>query len=303
MKCTDAFDPDLLKLAVLRPENAVRRVWTCTGAFSAKEPSKPFTVFSHEEYKELMSRINKADKCTFNYADEAITLMNASLRNLDIMYKSRELNFKENEQLRNADLKYLEKYITFGTETRDYIKSIATITVFGITGGAIGAFFNVSIILLWLLGMGLGLLALVVQLTYLSYGYHRSKQFYIQHDFERTLYYLDYLQKAEKILESLCEELSKTYQRNIGSYTHDSKNNFITTMIYEARPKFCESVINHITSEKNTPEHWTLCEIGGKTHIIVLNKEGNEENFGFKCKLLDEKERTPSLKRLRIKKK
>ena len=93
----------MAQTALLPPITAVRIVWARTGSFSNDEHSGQSAALVEVALKEIKDRAEK-DENERRYVTSAISTMDASLRNLDMIYKGRQLNFQENEQLRTAYL-------------------------------------------------------------------------------------------------------------------------------------------------------------------------------------------------------
>jgi len=104
---------------LLPPVSAVRMVCARTGIFSKDEHSKISAVLTESALKSIRDRAEADDK-ERKYVNSAIATMDATLRNLDVIYKGRELNFEENEKLRKVYLDSVKENLEFGKKKVRY---------------------------------------------------------------------------------------------------------------------------------------------------------------------------------------
>lgn len=90
---------------LLPPVTVVRIVWALTGAFSDDENSKLNAKLVEDQIKSIKDEAEKqTDENEKIYVRNAIVLVDASVRNMDIIHKKRSLDFQENNELRQACL-------------------------------------------------------------------------------------------------------------------------------------------------------------------------------------------------------
>ena len=113
--------------SLLSPVSAVRMIWARTGLFSNDEYSGQTAALVEAELKAIKDRA-ESDEKERKYNASVMASMEASLRNLDIIYKGRQLNFQENEQLRTAYLDSIRKY-GFWNKAKDLLKSLPAMSI------------------------------------------------------------------------------------------------------------------------------------------------------------------------------
>ncbi|MBM4056225.1 MAG: hypothetical protein FJ264_16470 [Planctomycetes bacterium] len=252
--------------SLLPPITAVRIVWARTGSFSNDEHSGQSAALVEAALKEIKDRAEK-DENERRYVTSAISTMDASLRNLDMIYKGRQLNFQENEQLRTAYLDSVNENLDFGNKAKDILKSLPAMSIGGAGSVTIAQYFNLSGIQLWGVGLALAGLGYIINLLIVK-KMRRSKQMlYVRQDYERGLYYDQYLTRVATTLTSLYLDLDRIHKNVFGqSYPVDVDVKVIVKEMLEGvRSTFCDYIHKHINEKKITPELWSLCETGKAT--------------------------------------
>lgn len=254
---------------LLPPVSAVRIVWALTGAFSNDEHSKQSAVLTEAALKDIKERA-KADDNEKKYVISAIATMYASRRSLDTVYKGRELNFEENEKLRSAYLDSVKENLAFGEKARDFLKSLPSMTIGAAGGVTVAQALDVSDISLWGIGLLLAATGYLVNLLFVRRAREKTQLLYVIQDYERSLYYDQYVVRVSVILTSLYLDLDRIHKNVFGqSYPVDSTevNAIVEEMLRGVRPTFCQYVHKHIREKKITPALWPVCETGSSEGI------------------------------------
>lgn len=249
---------------LLPPVSAVRMVWALTGAFSDDVHSKQSTVLVEETLKDIKERA-QADVNEKKYVISAIATMDASRRSLDVIYKGRQLNFEENEKLRSAYLDSVKESLAFGEKAKDVLKSLPSMTIGAAGGVTVAQILKVSDIYLWGIGLMLGAAGYLVNLWFVQRAREKTQFLYVTQDYERGLYYDQYVVRVSLVLTSLYLDLDRIH-KNIFGQTYPIGSLEVETVVEDMlsgiRPTFCQYVHKHMGEEKITPRLWSLCETG-----------------------------------------
>ena len=250
----------------LPPVSAVRMVWARTGAFSNDVHSQNAANLVEQALKDIKQQAEKAGTGREKeYITSAMATMDASLRSLDTVYKGRALNFQENEKLRSAYLDSIKESLEFGKKSQDFLRSLPTMTVGAAGGVTVAQALNGSELSLWGIGLGLAAAGYLVNLWFVRHTRRQKQMLYIAQDYDRGLYYDQYVNRVSTILTSLYMDIDRIHKNVFGdSYPIDGTGvkQIIEDMINGVRPSFCQYVHKHIQENKITPELWALCESG-----------------------------------------
>lgn len=248
---------------LLPPVSAVRMVWARTGMFSNDEHSKISAVLTEAALKNIRERAEADDK-ERKYVNSAIATMDATLRSLDIIHKGRTINFEENEKLRKAYLDSVKENLEFGKKAGDFLKSLPAMVIGGAGGITVAQYFKISDINLWAIGLALASIGYIVNLEVVRLMRKRTQMLYVVQDYERSLYYDQYVTRVATTLTSLYLDLDRIHKNVFEqSYSVDVEvSNIIGEMLKGVRPTFCKYIHKHIREKKIKPELWTLCETG-----------------------------------------
>lgn len=295
------------KTSLLPPISAVHMVWARTGAFSNDLQSQISAASAETELKRIRRQVEEKnnskksensnteasrDSCCSSIAAEereyiinAITAMDAALRGLEIIHKSRELNFKENGEIRELYQESVKENIEFGSKLKDVLKSLPTMAITGLGGTTIAQFLsqNSNISNFQLGGIGLALTAggYIANLGITKLMRKRKQMLYVMQDYDRNLYFEQYLTRAEVILRSLYSDLEKVHKNIFGCpYLSEEEANkdFIEGILDGVRPKYCKHIHKHMKERKITPELWSLCETGEERATKECSHWKSEDN-------------------------
>lgn len=249
---------------LLPPITAVRMVWARTGLLSNDEYSKISATLTEVALKSIRER-SETDETERKYIESAIATMDATYRNLDIIYKGRELNFKENETLRQAYLDSIKENLEFGKKTSDYVKSLPAMVIGGAGGATLANRLGVTDDLgLWAAGLTCTAIGYIINRVIVNQMRKRTQMHYVTQDYERTLYYDQYISRTAITLTSLYLDLDRIHRSVFGlSYPIDVEvGDIVNDMLRGVRPTFCKYVYKHIKENKIGPKEWTICETG-----------------------------------------
>ena len=259
------------KTSLLPPFTAVRLVWARTGAFSEKAKHSQLAATLAEDAQKNIKVTAEKEKANnpeeYEYVNSATATMDAGLRNLDIVYKGRELNFEENEKLRSTYLNAVKETLEFGNSFKDFLKSLPTMTIGSVTGIAFAqSILKISDERLWGIGLGLAAVSYLVNLLIVKLMRKRKQQLYIIQDYERTLYYEQYVNRTEAVLTSLYNDIDRIHKNVFGAPYPAEKSTMeiIGDILEGVKPTFCKYTHKHLREKRITPELWSLCETGNE---------------------------------------
>lgn len=258
----------MAKTALLPTVAAVRMAWALTGKFAKEDVSQMMAAYAEDSLKRIEEQSQSMSLEEKSYVTGALATIKASLRSLETAYKGRELNFKENEKLREAYLESVKESLGFGNTAKDFLKSLPVMTI-GTAGGltvaqALGIPNGLR---LWILGMLFAALGYLVNFWAVRWARRRTQMLYVTQDYERGLYYNQYINRVYVILLGLFLDLERIHERVFHeNYEADTNENTVKKIIdgilNGVRSTFCQHVHKHIRQNKVTPELWAVCESG-----------------------------------------
>ena len=257
----------MAKTNLLPTVTAVRMVWAMTGKFSAEESSKSMATYVEDLLKKVEDRAAESGEPEQGYILAAVTTMKSSLRSLDTVYKGRELNFKENEKLRQAYLDSVKESLDFGNKARDFVKSLPTMTIGAAGGITIAQALGLNDLAIWGAGIGLAALGYLINLWFVRIARRKTQMLYVVQDYERGLYYDQYLIRVRIILLGLYLDLERIHKRIFGeNYETDTtpgaNADLIDNIMSGLASTFCKYTHEHMDKKVITPELWSMCESG-----------------------------------------
>ncbi len=277
----------MAKTTLLPTATAVRIVWAMTGKSSNDAPSRTMATYIEDVLKHIEDQaqaqgINPKEK---SYVTSAIVTMKVSLRSLDIVYKGRTLNFKENEELRTAYLMSVKESLSFGDKAQDLLKSLPTMTIVAAGGVTVAqrAMEDASKTILWGVGLVLAALGYLVNFLFVRWSSRRTQMLYVTQDYERGLYYDQYVSRVTDILIGLFLDLERIHKRVFQeSYETDTNPSALEGIINEilvgVHSTFCPYAHKHMRDKKITPKLWPLCESGNAEAVRKCKRwEGQSE--------------------------
>lgn len=224
---------------------------------------------------------------------ESITAIQMSVRNLGTIYNGRELNFQQNDKLRNVYLTSIADDITFGDSIRDYAKTLPSIIIVGGGGLVISLIakryldFTISTLDVLLIAIIFAALGFFISLIIRKWGVSKRIRQLMWQDHERNVYYEQYLNRASIELTNLYRVLLNIQKKTTAEkYTAITiaEENVVKTLLNSLYPTTCEGVGTCIYHWFYNPIIWTKCETCGDSDQIDPPTKRNPENCPDKPK-------------------
>ena len=268
---------------LLPPPTAVRLAWALTGSFvKDNTESKDIASESKKLLDDIIERARENDKeekgkkgeenVETGYVQNAATDIEATMRTLDTIYKGRELNLQENDKLRAVNLDNIKEDVQFGRNAKDFMKSLPAMAITSGTGtitlNKLLENHNLPDWTPWIIGLvfagiGFGINAWITRQSAV-----RKQKLYINQDYERSMYYQQYITRVRTALINLYTDIDRLHNRFFKKkYPLDESETATTVvenMLRGAMPTLCVHIHKHIREGIVTPDTWTLCEAGGE---------------------------------------
>src|SRR4030042_1360931 len=93
----------------------------------------------------------------------------------------------------------------------------------------------------------------------------KTQILYVRQDYERSLYYEQYIARTAMILTSLYKDINRIHKNVFGKpYPIDAgkEKEIIEDMMRGVNTTFCPYVHKHMKERKITPELWAQCKAG-----------------------------------------
>lgn len=253
------------KTGLLPPMSAVYLVWGTTRRFADATNTDSFDVTIKPYFENLLKEAG-TDDLEKTYLNQAYPLLMASMRNVIIIYKGRQLNYSENKSIRDIYLESIKNEFNITGQIKDVLKSIPAITIGGVSGLVIAESTvkpdgNARQLLFALVFASLGYL---IRFLYARLTMHYKQMNFIRQDYEITNYYNHYLLRMEDVMLNLYKRLENLHE-NIFGQKYDLENKSVDTVkeiFREIQPVHCPLLTKHIYSNKVNPNRWQMCEVG-----------------------------------------
>ncbi len=253
---------------LLSPALAVRLAWAMTGQFvkASDSEAKVAGVWAKGLIDDIRKQAADAKGREQEYIDKATGTIQATMRTLDTVYKGRELNFEENERVRNMYLENFRDNLAFGVRSKDFLKSLPTMAI--TTGTGVFSLAQVEALQGWplaLLGLALAGLGHVINVGIVRVTRGQQQNLYIRQDYERNLYYNQYMTRVRTTLLSLYLDVDRDHQVVFGEpYPGTAGESLarVEEVLRGARPTMCPYVHKHMRENSITSKLWPLCEVG-----------------------------------------
>jgi len=254
------------KTALLSPLVAIKLAWGLTGRFPEEEFSKNNAVLVEDMLKDIRERAKSHnDPKEKEYVEQSLALIIASFRNLETIYKGRNLNFDENERLRLKYMESIEENIDFGNKIKNILKSIPTMTITTAAGTiTLVQWLSLSPIQGWGVGVACAALGYMINLGIVKTMRRQMQQNYVDQDYDRNLYYSRYVTQVTMTLKLLYLDIDRLHKSIFKTeYVPEaSVDDLIQDSLKSIRPAFCDYIHKHKRMRIITPELWCLCETG-----------------------------------------
>lgn len=258
--------PENNSTSVLPPATAVRLSWARTGSFTNDPNSQMAAQMAEQAVKDLKARSESNDP-EKEYVANAVAAMDASIRNLEIVYKGRNLNFEENSKLRKSYLESINESIQFGTKAKDFVKSLpamAVTTAGGVTLLDIIKDNGWNEPTLWGFGIALAGVGYLINLGAVRYARLKTQEHYVRQDYERDLYYQQYINRSKSILLGLYKDIERIHRKHFGAYYEDVDQaaEVVNDVLKGVHTTSCPYVHLHMSQGIISPKLWPMCEAG-----------------------------------------
>ena len=250
----------------LTPMTAVEITWARTGKFSSSPHSEAMGNKADARLKIIEENASKEPK-KHDYVQQVVSAMDATHRTLDTIYKGRELNFKENEKLRQSSLDSIQDVIQFGTRGKDLVRSLPGLAI-GSAGGVtlLNVFYpggSPPGYATWGIGVVAAALGFLVYQAAMLLSRRWKEQNYIREDYDRGLYYQQYVQRTERALRGLYDEACAAHRRVFDEDVCGDDGAALDRYLDALQPTFCPYVHEHMRLGVVRCKHWPMCETGG----------------------------------------
>jgi hypothetical protein len=204
----------------LPPEVAVKIAWELSGQYSSNPIERNIAHSTNEKLRALgerVSRLNPNSK-EAQYVSAALALIGATERTLQTTISGRDLNMKEEDQLREESQKNILYFSQFSSNLQSIIPRIGSMTIVG-AGGGIAVTELFEQVLQELPDYVLPLtIAFAAAVGYLLHGLvvvpivkRKLQRDKIQADYNRDLYYTQYVNRAKETLKDLYMSLERLH--------------------------------------------------------------------------------------------
>ncbi len=265
-KFSDASIPSTNRTSLLPPFLAVYNVWALTSKFD--KTGSAAGSWAADALTQLKDQAIKAGGMESQYFFRAITLMDASFRNLEIIYKGRELNFEENGQLRQAFLNSVTESVNFGQSANDLLKSLPTMTFTGAAGSlVVSQAINLTSFQIAMAVMGFAAIGFLFNLYWVRHTQNKKLNTYVRQDYERSMYYEHYLHRTKRALTDLYKDLNRLHEivflTPYATTAEETKElEDISKLIDEVEPHACPNFHKHMAMGLCSSDLWSRCETG-----------------------------------------
>jgi hypothetical protein len=250
---------------LLPPISAVYLVWGTTRKFAESSNSDSFEAVIKPYFEDLIREAGTND-LEKSYLSQAYPLLMASMRNVIIIYKGRQLNYSENKSIRETYLESVKNELNITNQVKEVLKSLPAITIGGVSGIVIAESSlktdeNVKQLLFALIFAALGYLA---RFFYARYTTKLKQLNFIRQDYEITNYYVHYLFRMEEVMLNLYHRLESLHEKIFDQKYDGSEKSAeaVKEMFLEIHPRYCPLLSKHIYTKKVNQNRWQMCEVG-----------------------------------------
>jgi hypothetical protein len=253
--------------ALLPTVTVVRMAWALTGQFSNDDLSNRMARYVEDQLKHIEDEshqpgVSPEEK---SYVSCAIATLRASLRSLENAYKGRELNFAENKKIRDIYLDQVQENLKFGNSAKDFFKSLPAMTISSAGGLTLLQLTEFSETVKWGIAAVLLAVGYLVNLLIVRQSRSRTQILYVYQDFDRDMYYDQYIHRVTGILHGLFLDLERIHQRIFGVTFEKDINrlmDIVKDMLAGVQSPMCPYAYKHKGEGKISPELWAICESG-----------------------------------------
>jgi hypothetical protein len=253
------------KTNLLPPLSAVYLIWGTTRKFADTSNTDSFDTTIKPYFDNLLKEALNNNQET-QYLNQAYALMMASMRNVIIIYKGRQLNYSENKLIRETYLEALKTELNITSQLKDLLKSLPAITIGGVSGLVVAEKTDTASGSLkqWLYAMVFAIAGYVARYLYAQFTTYRKQKNFVRQDYETTIYYNHYLIRMEEVMINMYRRLEEIHEKVFDQkYDKNSQSeDSIKELFLEIQPIQCPLLNLHINTYKVTPNRWQMCEVG-----------------------------------------
>ena len=273
---------------ILSPLLAIRLTWQFTSMFSENTSYKLVKDNYEKVLNGLKQLASEADEKYSNkkseevqYVQTAIPIIKSSLRTLQIIIDGRNLNFKEEDELRQKSQEKINNFSTFSKNLQSIIPRLGSATVAGAAGGipiatiindaltelaGLSADFATLIFSLTIAGVA-GIGYVVNGLVITPYIIKKTQKEKIRADYNRNLYFEQYVDKSVTVLVDLYKQIhdlhNSIFSQKIPDIPQKEVIQLVEDLVSGARGHMCEYVHKHMAKDSGydiDDNLWALCE-------------------------------------------
>ena len=263
------------------PETAVEWAWGLTHSFSTSKEGKGIGESISLDIRSRMKRIrdeveaeeNTGRESDLVYVNAVMAAVDSTARNLGIIIAGRNLNFKGVDDLRDARQDNVKAAERLSKDAQSYVPRLFA------AGGGLSApfvlleFFGITLPAAVVVALGViaaGVAYLLFQVLVAPRRRTAAQKVLIDADYQRNVYYSQYLSSSRSALQSLLENVLHFHRRVYG-LVYDSRYNdlnnvkgFVAGVMGgpHADPKRCPHIDEHYHERIITPVLWPSCDSG-----------------------------------------
>ena len=252
---------------ILPPFLAVGITWALTGKWSENAESRSKASDEEDRLRDFVQRArNSGDVKELSYVEGAVSAINLGLRNLAIIAELRKKNFQEVDRLRGAQLSVVEHFQKLTGSWQSLGPRLGAVGIGGVLGGSlstvlgnlpgeVNAAISIGGMIFFYLLHGVVVVPIVK---------HFKMRDIMKRDYDRNLYYDQYLERSKLALRSTYRDLERLHT-SIFARPYDETVNvdsLVESMIGGAKSTMCEHVHNHMVQGIITADLWSMCETG-----------------------------------------
>ena len=132
-------------------------------------------------------------------------------------------------------------------------------------------------VIYWAFGLAMAGLGHVVHRGIVRAMRERTQLLYVHQDYERNLYYEQYVSRVAITLTSLYLDIDRIHQTVFGApypVAVGDATSIVEDLLRGVRPTMCKHAHKHMRAGIITPGLWTLCETGGLPATQCRHWEG-----------------------------
>jgi hypothetical protein len=280
----DAEEPS--STTILPPLLGVRIAWALTSQYSSDQIARDSAQDAKQELADLEVKVKSiANTPEGGYVLAALGLIRSTERTLQIILEGRNLNFKEENELRENSQKNILYFSQFSSHLQSILPRLGSMAVVGSAGSitvaqvfekALAGLPSYVFPLVVTLAVGIGyLLHGLVVVPVVKRLLQKEK---IRADYSRNLYYDQYIVRSRRALTSLLNALEGCHTQFFNHpYYRENVNRRI--LVEEETSglgsTMCFYVHKHMNEDKITANLWPMCESGeGIRSCELWRKEG-----------------------------